>query len=30
MGQMLADQIDGVDGDAFDREAADPARYRLY
>jgi len=30
MGQMLADQITGLDGEAFDREASDPSRYRLY
>lgn len=30
MGQMLADQIDGIDGEEFDKEAADPVRYRLY
>jgi len=26
MGQMLADQIDGVDAEVFDREASDPTR----
>ena len=30
MGQMLADQIEGMDGEAFDQEAADPKRYSLY
>lgn len=30
MGQMLADQIDGLDADAFDRDAGDPSRYTLY
>ena len=30
MGKMLGDQIADMDGEAFDKEAADPARYPLY
>ena len=30
MGQMLADQIEGLDGEAFDRDVPDANRYPLY